>query len=65
MKHGKTFEEPAAELYRRKEMKHDYVVDTSVLTMDASPNNALMSIRNDATNQTYLFNINEITPRNS
>lgn len=60
MKHGKTFEELAAELYRRKEMKHDYVVDTSVLTMDASPNNAQMSMRNDATNQTYLFNINEI-----
>ena len=60
MKHGRTLEELARELYRRNEVKKDYLVDTKNLIMDANPDNAMLSIRNDRTGQTLILNINEV-----
>ena len=60
MKHGKTLEELARELYRRNEVKRDYLVDTSLMTMDADANGALLNIRNDKTGSTLIMNVNEV-----
>lgn len=60
MKQGRTIQELAFELMRRNEVKKDYLVDTRNLVMDASPNNAMLSIRNDNTGETLMLNINEV-----
>lgn len=60
MKFGKTLTELAVELDRREKVKKDYLVDTSLMVMDASPNNAILSIHNDKTGNTLMLNINEV-----
>ena len=60
MKQGRPLEELAKELIRRNEVKKDYLVDTSLITMDADVNNTMLSIRNDKTGQTLVLNVNEI-----
>jgi len=61
MKVGKrNIYEFAAELDRREKAKKDLLVDTRVMTMDASPDITQISIRNDKTGETLLFGVNEI-----
>lgn len=60
MKQGRTLEELAKELYRRNQVKRDYLVDTRNMIMDADGANAMLSIRNDATGETIILNVNEI-----
>jgi hypothetical protein len=60
MKFGRTLQELAFELDRREKAKKDYIADTSILTMDAAPNKTMLSIQNDATGETLLFDINEV-----
>ena len=60
MKQGRSLNELAAELYRRNEVKKDYLVDTRSMIMDADANNTMLSIRNDATGQTLILGINEV-----
>ena len=60
MKHGRTLNELAMELDRQNNAKKDYLVDTRNMIMDASPNNAQLSIRNDTTGQTLILNVNEV-----
>lgn len=44
MKFGKTLNELATELQRQRTAKHDYVIDTQLLTMDADENGAMLSM---------------------
>lgn len=60
MKQGKTLTELAMELERQRNAKHDYLVNTANITMDAFPDNMKISIRNDTTNETLIYNVNEI-----
>lgn len=60
MKFGKTLTELAIELDRQNNVKKDYLVDTRNMIMDAGPNNAMLSIRNDKTGQTLMLNVNEV-----
>ena len=60
MKQGRTLEQLARELYRRQEVKKDYLVDTRNMIMDASENTTQLSIRNDTTGETLILNVNEV-----
>ena len=60
MKYGRSLQELAAELVRRDNAKHDYLVDTRNLHMDADAHNAQLSIRNDKTGQTLILGVNNI-----
>ena len=60
MKTGKSIDVFAAELDRRQKTKVDYLVNTQNLIMDADANNAMLSIRNDSTGETLIFNVNEV-----
>ena len=60
MKYGKDLQELAAELVRRDQAKHDYLVDTRNLHMDADEHNAMLTIKNEATGQSILLGINEV-----
>ena len=60
MKAGRTLQELAIELDRRENAKKDYLADTRNMIMDASANGAQLSIRNDKTGQTLIFDINEV-----
>ena len=60
MKNGRTLTELAMELERQRTAKHDYLLDTRNLHMDADANNAQISIQNDTTGETVILNINEI-----
>jgi len=60
MKYGKTLTELAMELDRQNNAKKDYLVDTRNMIMDAEPNHAQLSIRNDRTGQTFILDVNEV-----
>lgn len=60
MKYGRSLTELAMELERQRTAKHDYLVDTRNMHMDADNNNAMLSITNDTTGQTIILNVNEI-----
>ena len=60
MKTGRTLQEFAMELDRRKEAKKDYLVDTREMTMDASPSTTQLSIHNHKTGQTLILGVNEV-----
>ena len=60
MKFGRTLTELAMELDRQNNAKKDYLVDTRNMTMDADGQNAMLSIRNDATGETLILGINEV-----
>ena len=60
MKFGRTLDQFALEIDRQNKAKKDYLVDTSKVIMDASPNKAMLSIRNDNTGETLILNVNEI-----
>lgn len=60
MKFGRTIEELALELDRRHNVQKDYLVDTTLLHMDADSRNAMLSIRNDRTGETLMLGVNEV-----
>ena len=60
MKQGKTLQELAIELQRRKKAKADYVLSTKNITMDSDATNSQLSLHNPELNQTLIFNVNEI-----
>jgi len=60
MKYGRSLTELAMELERQVDAKHDYLLDTRRLHMDASENNAMLSIQNDKTGEVIILNINEV-----
>lgn len=60
MKFGRTLTDLAIELDRQQKVKKDYLVDTRNMIMDAEPNHAMLSIKNDTTGETLILNINEI-----
>ena len=60
MKFGRTIQDLAAELDRREKVKKDYLVDTRLMTMDASENLTQLSIRNDKTGETLILGVNEV-----
>ena len=60
MKFGRTLTDLAIELDRRNKVKHDYLLDTRNMHMDADTNNAQISITNDNTGETIILGINEV-----
>jgi len=60
MKAGKTVNELAAELFRQRKEKKDYLVDTRNMTVDAGTNGTQLSIRNDKTGETIILGVNEV-----
>ena len=60
MKYGRSLTELAMELERQKNAKHDYLLDTRNMRMDAGSENAMISIQNDKTREVLIFNINEV-----
>lgn len=60
MKFGKTLTQLAMELERQREAKHDYLLSTANMTMDAVSDGMTISLENTATNRTMILNVNEI-----
>ena len=60
MKHGRTLTELARELERQRTAKHDYLLDTRKMHMDALSDDMQISITNDNTGETLILGVNEI-----
>ena len=60
MKQGRTLTELAVELERQRNAKKDYLIDTSLLHMDAGTDNMLFSMRNDQTGETTILRVNDV-----
>ena len=60
MKHGRTLTELAMELERQRTAKHDYLLDTRKMHMDALSDDMQISITNDTTGETLILGVNEI-----
>jgi len=60
MKFGRTLTELAIELDRQAKAKHDYMLDTRNIHVDCDSAVAQMTLRNDATGESIILNINEI-----
>ena len=63
MKHGRTLMELAQELTRQREAKHDYLIDTRNLIMDAAPDGHLLTMQNPAQRQNTILTVNDIAHR--
>lgn len=60
MKFGKTLTELAIELDRQKNAKHDYLVNTENMIMDAFEDDVTLSLRNDSTHETLILRVGEV-----
>lgn len=60
MKHGRTPQELWTELARRRTAKHDYLVNTELLTMDADAGGAMLTMMDRNNNVAQILGINEI-----
>ncbi len=64
MKFGRTLMELAQELTRQREAKHDYLIDTRNLVMDATPDGGhLLTMENPAKRQNTILTVNDIAHR--
>lgn len=60
MLRGKTTEELRNEIERQANNKHDYLVDTRNIVMDAGTNDVSISITNDRTGEVLFLGVNDI-----
>ena len=63
MKVGRTLMEMAQELTRQREAKHDYLIDTRNLVMDATPDGHLLTMDNPAMKRNTILKVNDIAHR--
>ena len=64
MKFGRTLMELAQELTRQREAKHDYLIDTRNLVMDATPDGGhLLTMQNPQQRQNTLLTVHDSAPR--
>ena len=64
MKFGRTLMELAQELTRQREAKHDYLIDTRNLILDASPDGKhQLTMQNPAQHQNTILSVNDIAHR--
>ena len=64
MKFGRTLMELAQELTRQREAKHDYLIDTRNLVMDATPDGGhMLTMQNPAQRQNTILSVNDIAHR--
>lgn len=63
MKSGLTLMELAQELTRQREAKHDYLIDTRNLVLDATPEAVTLTMRNPAQHQNTILHMNDIAHR--
>lgn len=60
MKYGRSLTELAMEIERQNKAKHDYLLDTRNMMMDADAENTMISIKNDKTGETIILGVNEV-----
>lgn len=60
MKQGRSLQELAVELERQKNVKKDFLVDTRNMFFDIGESGSLLSLRNEAKNETTYLGVNEI-----